>query len=197
MPTTCVVLDHDERRDLAADLLKRLRDQRVGGDGAGLARHDLGDRRIEREAGLEMAAQVAVGDDADQPAVVEGRRRSQNPWRTSPRSRPPFWRGPRCAECVRPCASRRAHGCSLAPSLPPGCRTRKSRAVKPRPSSSAIASASPSTSCIVVEVVGARPFGQASSASGKAQADVRLAAERAVRAAQSSRSAEWRSAWRR
>ena len=51
---------------------------------------------------------------------------------------------------------------SLAPSLPPGWKTRKSRAVKPLPSSSAIASASPSTSCIVVEVVGARPLGHAS-----------------------------------
>ena len=43
----------------------------------------------------------------------------------------------------------------------------KSRAVKPRASSKATASASPITSCMVVEVVGARPLGQASSARGK------------------------------
>ena len=54
----------------------------------------------------------------------------------------------------------------LEPSLPPGWKTRKSAAVKPRPSSSAMASASPSASCIRVEEVGARPCGQASSTFG-------------------------------
>ena len=48
----------------------------------------------------------------------------------------------------------------------PGWKTRKSSAVKPRLSSSAIASASPSASCISDDVVGARLCGQASRACG-------------------------------
>jgi len=48
-------------------------------------------------------------------------------------------------------------------------KTRKSSAVKPRLSSSAIASASPSACCIKVDVVGARLCGQASRACGKAR----------------------------
>ena len=48
------------------------------------------------------------------------------------------------------------------PRLPAGCERAKSSEVKPRASSSAIASASPSTSAAVVLVVGARPSGQAS-----------------------------------
>jgi len=58
-----------------------------------------------------------------------------------------------------------------APSLPPGCSTLKSTEVKPRPSSSAIASASPSASIISEEVVvGARLCGQASRAFGSVRA---------------------------
>ena len=53
---------------------------------------------------------------------------------------------------------------SSAPSLPPGCNRPKSTAVKPRLSSSAIANASPSASCISEDVVGARLCGQASRA---------------------------------
>ena len=59
---------------------------------------------------------------------------------------------------------------SSAPSLPPGCSTLKSTDVKPRPSSSAIASASPSASIISEEVVGARLCGQASRAFGSVSA---------------------------
>jgi len=59
---------------------------------------------------------------------------------------------------------------SMAPSLPPGCNTLKSTEVKPRPSSSAIASASPSASIISEEVVGARLCGQASRAFGSVSA---------------------------
>ncbi len=55
------------------------------------------------------------------------------------------------------CSSRRR------PSAPAGCERAKSSAVKPRASSSATASASPSTSAVVVLEVGARPSGQASS----------------------------------
>ena len=50
-----------------------------------------------------------------------------------------------------------------------GMEMPKSMAVKPRLSSSAIASASPSASCISVEVVGARLCGQASRACGIAR----------------------------
>ena len=58
---------------------------------------------------------------------------------------------------------------SMAPSLPPGCSTRKSGGPwKPRRSSSATASASPSASCRVVEVVGAFSASAASGASGMA-----------------------------
>src|SRR3984957_4347560 len=59
---------------------------------------------------------------------------------------------------------------SIAPSLPPGCSTLKSTEVKPRPSNSAIASASPSASIISEEVVGARLCGQASRAFGSVSA---------------------------
>ena len=52
------------------------------------------------------------------------------------------------------------------PSRPPGWNTRKSADEKSRRSSKAIASASPSAIMIVVEVVGARPIGQASAAGG-------------------------------
>ena len=55
---------------------------------------------------------------------------------------------------------------SLRPSLPPGCSTWKSSPEKPLRSSMATASASPSASITVVEVVGASPMGQASGASG-------------------------------
>ena len=73
----------------------------------------------------------------------------------------------------RDAAARRSPVCmtsrmnlSIAPSRPPGCSPRKSSAVKPRLSSSATASASPSASCISEEVVGARLCGQASRACG-------------------------------
>ena len=59
---------------------------------------------------------------------------------------------------------------SIAPSLPPGCSTLKSLRVKPWPSNSAIASASPSASIITEEVVGARLCGQASRAFGNVSA---------------------------
>ena len=55
---------------------------------------------------------------------------------------------------------------SIAPSLPPGWKLANSSAVKPRPSSSAMASASPIAACISDEVVGARLCGQASRAFG-------------------------------
>ena len=55
---------------------------------------------------------------------------------------------------------------SIAPSLPPGWKLANSSAVKPRLSSSAIASASPIAACIKEEVVGARLCGQASRAFG-------------------------------
>ena len=57
---------------------------------------------------------------------------------------------------------------------------RNRRAVKPRLSSSAIASASPSASCISDEVVGARLCGQASRACGSASTTSAALAERAV-----------------
>ena len=69
---------------------------------------------------------------------------------------------------------------SIAPSRPPGCSLPKSSAVKPRLSSSATASASPSAACISVEVVGARLCGQASRACGNSEHDVGGRAERAV-----------------
>ena len=59
---------------------------------------------------------------------------------------------------------------SRAPSRPPGWNWWKSAAVKPRRVSSATASASPSAICMVVEVVGARPIGQASAAAGSVSA---------------------------
>ena len=70
---------------------------------------------------------------------------------------------------------------SFAPSRPPGCRPRKSSAVKPRLSSSATASASPSASCISEDVVGARLCGQASRACGSSSTTSAALRERAGR----------------
>ena len=55
---------------------------------------------------------------------------------------------------------------SRAPSRPPGWKPWKSASVKPRRFSIATASASPRAICMVVDVVGARPIGQASAAGG-------------------------------
>ncbi len=57
---------------------------------------------------------------------------------------------------------------SMAPSRPAGWKLPNCAAVKPRLSSSAIASASPIASCISEDVVGARLCGHASRASGSA-----------------------------
>src|SRR5690625_807167 len=59
---------------------------------------------------------------------------------------------------------------SCAPSRPPGWNMRKRSGVKRRRSISATASASPSAMVMVVEVVGASPLAQASSASGNSSA---------------------------
>ena len=67
---------------------------------------------------------------------------------------------------------------SCAPSEPPGWITLKSCAVKPLLSSSAIARQSPMASCMVVEVVGARPCGQASLTLRQLQHHIGLLAER-------------------
>ena len=56
---------------------------------------------------------------------------------------------------------------SWAPSLPPGWNTWKSSEPKPRSSITATARASPSARVSVVEVVGARPIGQASGSFGR------------------------------
>src|SRR5207244_10205691 len=61
-------------------------------------------------------------------------------------------RGTASPVCIS--ASTRA---SRLPSLPPGCRLAKSSSLKPRFSASAIASASPNASMVVVEAVGASP----------------------------------------
>ena len=103
-----------------------------------------------------------------------------------PRQPKPFWLMRSSASCIsvpsgasgsRSPACITSRTCArLAPSEPPGWNLRKSSAVKPRASRSAIASASPSASWISVEVVGARPCGQASSTRGRISA---TSAERA------------------
>src|SRR3984885_921729 len=69
-PDDHAVLDDRKRGALAADLFQPLRHERVGADGARRAGHHVGDRRLERKVGLEVVAQVAVSDDADQRAAV-------------------------------------------------------------------------------------------------------------------------------
>ena len=94
----------------------------------------------------------------------------------------------------RPCASaarRAAAGCRAC--RPDG--TRRSRAAeKPRRSSSATASASPSASMQVVEVVGARPIGQASPTSGSSRHRSAASASVLARPADHGRSAGSRTA---
>ena len=53
-----------------AYLLERFRDQRIRRDRAGARGHDGDRRRVEGEIGLEVTAQIAVGDDAGEPAAV-------------------------------------------------------------------------------------------------------------------------------
>ncbi len=63
------VLDHDQRRDLRGFLdFERGRQQVVGRDRARLAGHDRRDGQ-RAEIGPQIAAQVAVGDDAGERAV--------------------------------------------------------------------------------------------------------------------------------
>ena len=67
-------LDDQEGRDLVADALERLGHQRVRADRARPSGHHALDRGFEREVRLQVAPQVAVGDDADQPLAVFERR---------------------------------------------------------------------------------------------------------------------------
>ena len=85
--------------------------------------------------------------------------------------------GSRSPECITSVTNLR-----LAPSDPPGWKTLKSWAVKPLASSKAIARQSPMASCMVVEVVGAKPCGQASLARGSSSTTSDCLAERRVRA---------------
>ena len=70
---------------------------------------------------------------------------------------------------------------SLAPSCPPGCRTWKSRAVKPLLSSSAMARQSPSASCIDGRGGRRKPVRAGFLALGKRQHHFRRLGQRAVR----------------
>src|SRR6185437_5028707 len=63
-------LDDEERLNLVADLLKRLRHQRVRRDGARALRHDVADGGVEGEIRLQAPAQIAVGYDPGEPAAV-------------------------------------------------------------------------------------------------------------------------------
>ena len=69
---------------------------------------------------------------------------------------------------------------SLRPRLPPGCERAKSSSRKPRASSSATASASPSAICAVVLAVGARLSGHASWSTALESDDVGMTAEAAL-----------------
>ncbi len=136
----------------------------------GAAGHDVGDP-ARQQVGAHGAAQVAIGDDADQPAGRHRRRRgSRSASRSSAAARGPSAcrggaSGTASPVCIRSRTRRRR-----VPSRPPGWIWWKSAAVKPRRVSSATASASPSAICMVVEVVGARPIGQASAAAGRVRA---------------------------
>ena len=59
---------------------------------------------------------------------------------------------------------------NILPSLPPGCNAWKRSGENPLRSSRAMAMASPSASITVVDVVGARPMGLASSLAGRTNA---------------------------
>ena len=66
-PDHPVALHNEKRRDLVADRLQRLSDERVRRNRAGLPGHHACDLSVEGEIRLEAPAQVAVRDDADQP----------------------------------------------------------------------------------------------------------------------------------
>src|SRR5208282_4441800 len=63
-------LHHQKRRDLVADRFQRLGDERVRRDRAGLLGDYARDLGVEGKIRLQMTAQVAVGEDADEPAAV-------------------------------------------------------------------------------------------------------------------------------
>ena len=66
------VIHHHEATDLVGlHQLRGLGRKGVGADGAGVARHHVGDRgRAHVDAGVEAAAQVAVGVQTEQAVVV-------------------------------------------------------------------------------------------------------------------------------
>ena len=135
-----------------------------------IARHDLIDRAVE-QVGAHVTAEIAVGDDADEIAVVIDDADAAEA--LADISAPPPTSSCRGDERHRVAGVHEvAHELQQGAEPAAGCNTPKSTAVKPRLSNSAIASASPSASCISDEVVGARLCGQASRACGSAQRDV-------------------------
>ena len=122
---------------------------------------------VQVDAAIERAAQVAVGEHAEQALVRASTTAvSPRPLRAHLDQALRQRRiGTHARQLVAARASRRrraAAACGRA--RRPGCERAKSSAVKPRASSSAMASASPIASVAVVLAVGARFSGQASSA---------------------------------
>ena len=132
----------------------------------GFAAHDFRNRAGEQPI-VHVTTQIAIGDDADETALAVAHADTAEALRghhedrfrhRRPRRRPAGSRRPQCMMSAT--RSRRR------PRRPPGWNSWKSAGENPLRSNSAIASASPSAIIIVVEVVGARPIGQASAAHG-------------------------------
>ena len=80
MPTGRVSSTTTRRRNLrGVEHFHRLADELIGPHGLRIARHDRLRPALE-QVGAHVPAQVAVGDDADEPSVrVDDRRRSRSP----------------------------------------------------------------------------------------------------------------------
>ena len=181
-----VGIHHEQRGDrpvTRVHRVQRLAGQRVRADGA--RRRVMTSRDpAGQQVGAHGAAQIAVGDDADQPARRHRPRRgSRSASRSSAAARGPSAVSGGASGIASPVCIRSRTRRSRAPSRPPGWNWRKSAAVKPRRVSSATASASPSAICMVVEVVGARPIGQASARGRQQQRTSAARGQRRIRRA--------------
>src|SRR5215467_14241882 len=161
-------IHHDQLRLLhRIEQLERLADELVGPHGLRFRRHHLLDFEVE-QVGAHVPAQVAIGDNAHEVTATVGDADAAEGLAVISAIASDM-RVPTAASGISlPVCMISRTNLSIAPRRPPGWNLLKSTAVKPRLSSSATASASPSAACISVEVVGARLCGQASLACGTA-----------------------------
>ena len=128
--------------------------------------HDIADQSaVNIDAGVDAAAQIAVGENAEQDIVAIDNGRHRQTFRAHFQQRALSGVSGKTFGIAAPLRMMSStFSSSLRPSRAARMRKRKILGVNPRASSSAIASASPMASAAAVLDVGARFSGQASSA---------------------------------